>query len=154
MRYTRTTDLVQRRQVARRERVLENVIRKLNKYHLLNLDDIADVRQDQAETRGLFELISSGYQYPSMLITANPPFGEWGAIFPDQAMTRAAVDRLMHCATIVELNVERDRWRAAVAATPVKRGRGRIAERATPANTDVNPRRPQNSKAEANPSKE
>jgi len=29
-----------------------------------------------------------------MLITANQPFGEWGKIFPDQAMTLAAIDRL------------------------------------------------------------
>jgi hypothetical protein len=25
-----------------------------------------------------------------MLITANQPFGEWGKVFPDQAMTLAA----------------------------------------------------------------
>ena len=42
-----------------------------------------------------------------MLITANQPFGEWGKIFPDQAMTLAAIDRLVHHATILEMNVER-----------------------------------------------
>lgn len=41
-----------------------------------------------------------------MLITANPPFGERGKIFPDQAMTLAAIDRLVHHATTLELNVE------------------------------------------------
>jgi DNA replication protein DnaC len=30
-----------------------------------------------------------------MLITANQPLGEWGKIFPDQAMTSAAIDRLV-----------------------------------------------------------
>lgn len=30
-----------------------------------------------------------------MLITANQPFGEWGKIFPDPAITLAAVDRLV-----------------------------------------------------------
>jgi hypothetical protein len=38
-----------------------------------------------------------------MLITANQPFGEWDRIFPDQAMTLAAVDRLVHHATIFEM---------------------------------------------------
>ena len=52
-----------------------------------------------------------------MLITANQPFGEWGSIFPDEAMTLAAVDRLVHRATIFELNVESYRRRTAVAAT-------------------------------------
>ena len=69
-------------------------------------------------------------------------------------MTLAAVDRLAHRATIFELNVESCRRRAAVASTQVKRGRGRVAERATPANTEVTPRLPQNSNAEANQSKE
>jgi IstB-like ATP binding protein len=42
----------------------------------------------------------------SMSITANQPFGEWGKVFPDQAMTLAAIDRLVHHATILEMNVE------------------------------------------------
>jgi len=41
-----------------------------------------------------------------MLITVNQPFGEWGKIFSDQAMTLAAIDRLVHHATILEKNVD------------------------------------------------
>ena len=137
--YARTTDLVQRLQLARRELTLESAIRKLDKYHLLVLDDIAYVRKDQAETSALFELVSSRYERRSMLITANQPFGEWGSIFPDQAMTLAAVDRLVHRATIFELNVESYRRRAAVSANQAKRAPGRVADRATPANTKVTP---------------
>lgn len=137
--YARTTDLVQRLQVARQELALESAIRKLDKYHLLILDDIAYVRKDQAETSVLFELISSRYERRSMLITANQPFGEWGSIFPDRAMTLAAVDRLVHRAAIFELNVESYRRRTAVASVEGKRNRGKAAERATPANTEVNP---------------
>ena len=137
--YARTTDLVQRLQVARQELALESAIRKLDKYHLLVLDDIAYVRKDQAETSVLFELISSRYERRSMLVTANQPFGEWGSIFPDQAMTLAAVDRLVHRATIFELNVESYRRRTAVASAEANRNRGAAAKRATPANTQVNP---------------
>ena len=50
---------------------------KLDKYHLLILDDIVYVSKDQAETSVLFELIGSRYERRSMLITANAPFGEW-----------------------------------------------------------------------------
>ncbi|MXY98563.1 MAG: hypothetical protein F4Z29_12675, partial [Gemmatimonadetes bacterium] len=67
--YTRTTDLVQRLQIARRELTLEAAIRKLNKYHLLILDDIAYVQKDHAETSALFELISSRYEHRSMVVT-------------------------------------------------------------------------------------
>ena len=121
--FARTTDLVQRLQVARRELALEAAITRLDKYHLLILDDLAYVTKDQAETSVLFELISARYERRSMLITANQPFGEWGRIFPDPAMTLAAVDRLVHHATIFEMNVESYRRRAAAQRTQADAGR-------------------------------
>jgi DNA replication protein DnaC len=129
--FTRTTDLVQKLQVARRELGLEAAINRLDRFHLLILDDLAYVTKDQAETSVLFELISARYERRSMLITANQPFGEWGKVFPDPAMTLAAVDRLVHHATIFELNVESYRRREALER---KRGPGRPASYATPAN--------------------
>jgi len=120
--FTRTTDLVQRLQVARRELALESTIAKLDNYDLLILDDIAYVSKDHAETSVLFELIAARYERRSMLITANQPFGEWGKIFPDQAMTLAAIDRLVHHATILEMNVDSYRRKAALDR---KRGPGR-----------------------------
>jgi energy-coupling factor transporter ATP-binding protein EcfA2 len=101
--FIRTSDLVQRLQIARRELALESAVAKLDKYHLLILDDIVYVSKDQAETSVLFELIGSRYERRSMLITANQPFGDWGKVFPDQAMTLAAIDRLVHHATIFEM---------------------------------------------------
>lgn len=112
--FARTTDLVQRLQIARRELALEAAIAKLDKYHLLVLDDLAYVTKDQAETSVLFELIGARYERRSLLVTANQPFGEWGKIFPDQAMTLAVVDRLVHHATIFEMNVESYRRRTAL----------------------------------------
>ena len=112
--FTRTTDLVQRLQIARRELTLEAAIARLDKYHLLILDDLAYVTKDQAETSVLFELIEARYERRSLLITANQPFGQWGKIFPDQAMTLAVVDRLVHHATIFEMNVESYRRRTAL----------------------------------------
>jgi DNA replication protein DnaC len=130
---TRTSDLVQRLQVARRELALEAAIAKLDKYQLLILDDLAYVAKDQAQTSVLFELISARYERRSMLDTANQPFGEWGKVFPDPAMTVAAVDRLVHHSVIVEMNVESYRRREAN-ATKAK-GRGQPADRATKNNT-------------------
>ena len=130
---TRTGDLVQRLQLARRELGLEAAIAKLDKYHLLILDDLAYVAKDQAETSVLFELISARYERRSVLVTANQPFGDWGKVFPDPAMTVAAVDRLVHHSVIVEMNVDSFRRRAAK-ATQAK-ARGRTATRATKKNT-------------------
>src|SRR5579875_671797 len=113
--FTRTTDLVQRLQQARQALALESAIEKLDKYHLLILDDLCYVRKDQAETSVLFELIAARYERRSLMITANQPFGDWTSVFPDAAMTRAAVDRLVHHSTIFELNVESYRRKAATA---------------------------------------
>jgi DNA replication protein DnaC len=126
--FTRTTDLVQKLQAARRDLQLEATIAKLDKYHLLILDDIAYVTKDQAETSVIFELIAARYERRSLFITSNQPFGEWHRIFPDQVMALAAVDRLVHHATIFEMNVESYRRRAAVER---KRGPGRPPTRAT-----------------------
>ena len=126
--FTRTIDLVQRMQIARRELALEAAIAKLDKFHLLILDDLAYVTKDQAETSVLFELISARYERRSLLVTANQPFGQWGKIFPDQAMTVAVVDRLVHHATIFEMNVESYRRRAALER---RRSRGRPPTHAT-----------------------
>ena len=71
----------------------------------------------------LFELIAS-YERRSMLVTANQPFGEWGKIFSDKAMTLTAIDRLVHHATILEMNVESYRRKAAL-----KRKRGQAIGR-------------------------
>jgi DNA replication protein DnaC len=43
--FMRTSDLVQRLQVARRELALESALAKLDKYHLLILDDIAYISE-------------------------------------------------------------------------------------------------------------
>lgn len=112
--FARTTDLVQRLQIARRDLALEAAVAKLDKYHLLILDDLAYITKDQAETSVLFELIGARYERRSLLVTANQPFGQWGKIFPDQAMTLAVVDRLVHHATIFEMNVESYRRRTAL----------------------------------------
>ena len=134
MLFTRTSDLVQRLQIARRELSLEAAIQRLDRYHLLILDDLVYVTKDQAETSVLFELISTRYERRSLLITANQPFGEWGKVFQDPAMTLAAVDRLVHHATIFEMNVESFRRRTALARK--KTGPGRPALHATIKNVE------------------
>jgi len=137
--FARTSDLVQRLQVARRELALEAAINRLDRFDLLILDDLAYVTKDQAETSVLFELISARYERRSLLVTANQPFGEWGKVFPDPAMTLAAVDRLVHHSTIFELNVESYRRRTTMERK--QQGPGRPANHATPKNVHVPPPR-------------
>jgi DNA replication protein DnaC len=46
-----------------------------------------------------------------MLVTANQPFSERCKVFPDSAMTLAAIDRLVHHFAIFEINIESTRTR-------------------------------------------
>jgi DNA replication protein DnaC len=87
---------------------------KLDKFHLLILDDITYAQKDQAESFVLFELIARRYEHRSLAIAANQPFSTWERVFPDKAITIAAIDRLVHHATILEMNTESYRRRAAV----------------------------------------
>jgi DNA replication protein DnaC len=122
--FTRCSELVQRLQAARRDLRLAHELARLDRFDLLILDDLSYVRRDQAETSALFELIAERYERKSIAITANTPFSQWGEVFVDAAMTVAAVDRLVHHSTILEMNVESYRRRAAqVAQAPAKRGR-------------------------------
>ena len=118
--FTRTTDMVQKLQTARRELALAAILDKLDKFDLICLDDLSYVRKDQAETSVLFELIAHRYERHSIAITANQPFSAWDQVFPDPAMTVAAIDRMVHHATIIEMNGESYRKRSAIARTRPK----------------------------------
>jgi len=118
--YTRTTDLVQKLQAARRDLALETALAKLDRFELIILDDISYALKDQAETSVLFELIARRYETRSLAIAANQPFSAWDRVFPDKAVTVAAIDRLVHHATILEMNVDSYRRRAAADRTTVE----------------------------------
>jgi DNA replication protein DnaC len=112
--FNRTIHIVQRLQIARRELSLVSALEKLDKYDLIVCDDLSYVRKDQAETSVLFELIAHRYERRSIAITANQPFSAWSEVFPDAAMTAAAVDRMVHHATIIEMNGDSYRKRSAI----------------------------------------
>jgi DNA replication protein DnaC len=131
--FARTGDLVQRLQAARRDLRLPAELAKLDRFDLLILDDFSYVRRDQAETSALFELIAERYERKSLAITANQPFSAWDQIFPDTAMTLAAVDRLVHHATIFEMNGESFRRKtAAPGRAPERRKEKTSSQEAQP----------------------
>ena len=98
--------LVQQLQQAKRDLDLMAAMTKLDKYRVIIIDDIGYVKKTDAETQVLFEFIAHRYESGSLIITANHPFSAWDSIFPDSMMTVAAIDRLIHHATIIELEGE------------------------------------------------
>jgi DNA replication protein DnaC len=102
--FTSTTGLLQKLQAAKQSFSLPSALEKLDKYDVLILDDLGYAEKDRDETSVLFELISDRYERKSMVITCNQPFSEWNAIFKDKTMAVAAIDRLVHHSTILQMN--------------------------------------------------
>lgn len=98
--------LVQLLQQAKRDLDLLTVMSRLDKYRVVIIDDIGYVKKTDAETQVLFEFIAHRYESGSLIITANQPFSAWDQIFPDAIMTVAAIDRLIHHGSIIELKGE------------------------------------------------
>lgn len=98
--------LVQSLQQAKRDLDLMTAMTRLDKYQVLIVDDIGYVKKTDAETQVLFEFIAHRYESGSLIITSNQPFSHWDQIFPDTMMTVAAIDRIIHHATIIEIEGE------------------------------------------------
>jgi DNA replication protein DnaC len=84
---------------------VSRVLKRLARYEVLLIDDLGYVQQDRAEMEVLFTLLADRYERGSVLLTSNLPFSKWEAIFKDPMTTAAAIDRLVHHAVIVELNL-------------------------------------------------
>lgn len=103
VKYYSMAHLVQLLQQAKVQFRLKDLLIKLDRIPLLLLDDIGYVKKDEHETSVLFELICHRYETGSLIITANQPFSEWDSIFPDSMMAVAAIDRLIHHATVINV---------------------------------------------------
>jgi DNA replication protein DnaC len=103
--FTSASALVQRLLVAKRDLRLSQELKRLDKFEALLIDDIGYVQQDREEMEVLFTLLAERYERRSVLITSNLVFSKWDQIFKDPMTTAAAVDRLVHHAVILELNL-------------------------------------------------
>lgn len=100
------TALVQHLQQARKDLDLMTAMTRFDKYRVMIIDDIGYVKKSDAETQVLFEFIAHRYESGSLIVTSNQPFSQWDEIFPDALMTVAAIDRIIHHATIIEIDTE------------------------------------------------
>ena len=126
-----TYALVQRLLNAKRELLLEKVLAQLDRFDAVILDDIGYVQQDRDEMEVLFTFLAQRYERKSVVITSNLVFSEWDRIFKDPMTTAAAIDRLVHHATIIEMVGESVRAEEAAARTVDGRKRPK-----TPPETD------------------
>jgi DNA replication protein DnaC len=104
--FTTTFHLVQQLLVAKSDLVIEGLLKKLDRFDVVILDDIGYVQQSREEMEVLFTFLAERYERRSLMISSNLIFSEWDEIFKDPMTTAAAIDRVVHHATILELNGE------------------------------------------------
>lgn len=106
--FTTVVDLVVKLTKALRENRLPRGIRNLTQPSLLIIDEVGYLKLDKTQASLLFQVISGRYGLESAtILTSNKAFGEWGDVFAgDAVMAGAALDRLLHRSTVVNINGE------------------------------------------------
>jgi len=98
-----TYQLVQRLLAAKRDLELEKELRRLDRFDVVIADDLGYVQQERDEMEVLFTFLGERYERRSVVITSNLVFSKWDRIFKDPMTTAAAIDRVVHHSTILEL---------------------------------------------------
>lgn len=113
VRYYSVTGLVTQLLEAREDRQLDRFLRRLEKLHLLVLDEFGYVPFTKAGAELLFEVASRAYERQSLILTTNLPFEQWTEILGNERLTGALLDRVTHRVHIIEANGESYRLRQA-----------------------------------------
>lgn len=106
VRFFSVTGLVNQLLEARQDRELERLLKRIEKLHLLVLDEFGYVPFSKSGAELLFEVASRAYERQSLIITTNLPFEAWTEILGNERLTGALLDRVTHRVHIIEANGE------------------------------------------------
>lgn len=104
--FTPAFQLVQQLLAAKRDLELEKLLRRLDHFDVVLIDDIGYVQHDRDEMEVLFTFLAERYERRSVMISSNLVFSQWDKIFRDPMTTAAAIDRLVHHSMIIEITGE------------------------------------------------
>jgi DNA replication protein DnaC len=106
VRFFTVTGLVTHLLERREERDLERFHKRLDRLHLLVLDELGYVPFSKAGAELLFEVVSRTYERTSLIVTTNLPFEQWTEVMGSERLTGALLDRLTHHVHILQANGE------------------------------------------------
>lgn len=119
---------------AEREGTLRERIRFLCRASLLIVDEIGYLPISAGNGNLFFQLVNARYERGAMILTSNRGFGEWDQVFGDNVVAAALLDRLLHHATVVQIEGSSYRLRQHADLVPE-------AMRTRPMTTTVPPKR-------------
>jgi len=108
--------LVERNQKGTLGSFMEN----LRKTQLIVIDEIGFIPLHKEAAELLFQVISECYERKSLIITSNLEFSGWNAVFGDNRLTAALIDRLVHHSHILIFSGESRRLQSAMRTSKMK----------------------------------
>lgn len=90
------------------ENRLHREMNTLTRPKLLIIDEVGYLKFKPEQASLLFQVICARYErQATIILTSNKAFGEWGEVFAgDAVMASAALDRLLHRATVINIRGE------------------------------------------------
>ena len=114
-------EMARRLSKAMEQNTLHREMNNLTRPKLLVIDEVGYLKLEPAQASLLFQVICARYEKNgAIILTSNKPFGEWGEVFGGEAiMASAALDRLLHRATVVNIRGESYRLKEKRQATGI-----------------------------------
>lgn len=109
--FTTAIELARRMARAMADNRLSREIKNLTRPKLLIIDEVGYLTLEPAHASLLFQAICERYEkQQAIVLTSNKPFADWSQVFAgDAIMASAALDRLLHRSTVI--NIRGDSYR-------------------------------------------
>lgn len=120
--FTTAIEMARKLTKAIAENRLHVEMNNLTRPKLLVVDEVGYLALDSAQASLLFQAICSRYERnQAMVLTSNKAFSDWGAVFAgDPIMAAAALDRLLHRCTVINIRGESYRLKEKRDAGPIE----------------------------------
>lgn len=99
---------------ARDEGRLDAELASVGRARLLVIDELGFLPLDADGSRLLFQVFSDAYERQSVIVTTNLEFSRWGAVFGDDQMAAAVIDRVARHGRLLQFRGESYRVRHAL----------------------------------------
>ena len=96
VRFTTATALLAILGKAESEGCLGDKLTEYSKPRLLIIDELGYLPFERRAAHLFFQLVNRRYEKGSLLVTTNQRVSEWGAVFGDEVLATAILDRLLH----------------------------------------------------------
>lgn len=119
--FTSAMDMARKLTQATEQNRLPRMLNALTQPKLLIIDEVGYLTLDPTQASLLFQVICKRYEREqSIVLTSNKAFSDWGQVFAgDPIMASAALDRLIHRCTVVNIRGESYRLKEKRAAGTV-----------------------------------